>query len=102
MPSEVHVNQIGFEFEATVKDEAKNIVNLTLATVMEFRFKKPDGTVVTRPAVWASTGVDGRMKYVTVAGDLDIAGAWQAQGYAELVAEKWTTDVYRFRVYANL
>lgn len=102
MAAEIHVNDIGTEFEATVKDETNTIVNLALASLMQMKFKKPNGTVVTKTATWSSTGVDGRMKYVTVANDLDTAGAWQVQGYVESISGKWSTDVYRFRVYANV
>ena len=69
---------------------------------MCFCFWKPGGTTIERTAVFVTTGLDGKLKYVTVAADLDIAGLWKWQ-----VILTWGTiilysDVTVFRVYPNL
>lgn len=102
MPSEVHVGDIGTVFEATFRDETGSVVNIALANVKQLRFKKPSGTVVTKTAVLSGDGSDGKARYVSVLNDLDTAGGWQVQGYVEIGAGKWSSDVYRFRVYSNV
>jgi hypothetical protein len=102
MPSEIHVEDIGTEFIATMYDETQGIVDVSLATVLQFNFKKPSGTIVTNTAGVVPDGSGGNIKYVTVEDDLDSAGPWQVQGYIEIGAGKWSTDVHRFRVYANV
>lgn len=102
MPSEVHVGDIGTEFEATIRDETQDIVDISSASVKQMRFKKPDGTVVTKVATLRTDGSDGKMKYASEVDDLDVAGGWQVQGYVEIGSGKWSSDVHRFRVYANL
>ena len=60
-------------------------VDLTLATTIEIRYRKPDGTA----GIWAGTLVDlTKVSYTTVADDLDVAGRWVLQVYAE--TPDWT------------
>lgn len=102
MPAEIHVGDVGTEFIATIRDELGGLVDPSLASTRQMRFKKPDGTIVTKPAALVTDGSDGKMKYISVTNDLDTAGSWQVQGYVEIGSGKWSSDVHRFRVYANL
>ena len=50
-----------------------------------------------------TTGVDGLLKYVTIAGDLDVAGGWSMQGRAVLASgREWSTSVESFDLDGNL
>ena len=42
------------------------------------------------------------MRYVTEAGDLDVAGWWQVQAYIEKGSGKWLSSIFRFTVRPNL
>lgn len=99
MAAEIHVGDVGTVFEATVKDEASVIVDISSATVRRLKFRTPDGRLLTKDAVLVNTGTDGKMKYTSVAGDLDVAGLWRVQGYVEIGTGKWHTDVHEFDVH---
>ena len=65
-------------------------------------FKRPDGTTFEKVAVFTNTGTDGKIEYVSVDGDLDIAGRWRLQAYVATSAGTWRTDVGDFKVFENL
>ena len=103
MAGEVHSADIGTVFEATLRDFPSNaVVNLSGASVMQLIFKKPSTAVLTKTAVHTTDGTDGKIRYLSVAGDLNELGVWEVQGYVETAAGKWHSDVLRFRVYPNL
>lgn len=99
---EIHINDIGTVFELTVKDSANAIVDLSTATVLNITFKKSDDTIVTKTASLVTDGTDGKMQYITVAGDLDLVGLWKIQG--DITSPSWTgtTNIDTFTVYPNL
>lgn len=98
---EIHVGDVGTVFTVTIMDGAA-IVNISTATVKQILYKKPDGTVLTKTADFSTNGSDGKIKYVTVVGDLDAAGTWSIQGYVEMPAGKWHSDISQFEVFKNL
>jgi len=100
---ELHVGDIGTEMRAAVQDGGV-AVNLSSATVKQFKLSKPNGDVITRDASFVNApGTDGLLKYVTVLGDLDLAGVWSWQVYIELSGgAKWHTDKVSFTVYSTL
>lgn len=83
MPA-IFKDDIGTVFEVTVKDESSVVVNVSGATLLQFKFKKPTGVLATKTAVFSSNGVDGKIRYTTVSGDLDVAGEWEFQAYIEI------------------
>jgi len=99
---EIRVGDIGTVFELTIKDQDDQVVPINQATVKEITLKKPSGTKVTKTAVFSTDGTDGKMRYTSVADDLDVAGDWSYQGYVELPDGKWKTDIHSFRVHSNL
>lgn len=56
-------------------------VDVSTATVRKILVKKPGGAAAEWPAVADGTN---RIKYVTVAGDLDTTGTWYLQAYVEM------------------
>lgn len=99
MSAQVHVGDIGTVFEATIKDQDGAVVDVSTAAVRQLLFKKPDGTVVPKTATLVTSGVDGKVKYVTgVAGDIDQPGEWFLEGYVEIGSGKWHSDVLAFTV----
>ncbi len=99
--NEIHVGDVGTAFERTITEGA-TAVNISSATLMQLVFRKPDGTTMTKTAVWTTTGTDGKLRYVTIAGDLSVAGQWGLQAYVEMNGGKWHTDIDYFTVYQNL
>lgn len=102
MGAEIRVGDIGTPFRATVKDQAGVVVDISAASVKQLYFKKPDDTVSTQTAAFVTTGVDGQMQFVSVAGFLDQEGNWECQGHVTLPGGEWKTDIHTFTVHPNL
>lgn len=101
MSCEIHVNDIGTRFLATIKD-CDEVVNVSGAPYLNFTFKKPDDSLITRSASIYTNGTDGKIYYDTVAGDLDQAGLYKLQGQVALASGTFYTDIYNFKVHCNL
>lgn len=99
--SEIHVNDEGSVLRVKVLEDgvAKDI---SAATVMKIKLEKPDGTDLTKTAVFTNAGVDGLMQYVTEANVLSDPGRWRIQGYIEIAGGKFHTDAEEFIVKENL
>lgn len=99
----IHVGDVGTIFEVTVvENDGVTPVNIGLATVKKIYFKDSAGVKMEKTAVLVTDGSDGKMKYVGVAGDIDMAGIWQMQGYVEIPAGKFYSVKTRFTVHDNL
>ena len=101
MSSEIHVNDVGTRFLLTIKDDG-DVVNISEASSISVIFKKPDDTVTYRPGVVVNSGVDGRVYYDTVAGDLSNAGLYKLQARVALPRGTYYTDIHSFQVHCNL
>ena len=101
-----HVNDIGTTFRVTVYDATSTggsaIANISAASTKQMIFSRSDGTPFTKTAVFTTDGSDGDIEYVSVDGDLNMAGTWHLQAYVVTPAGNWRTDVGHFRVYDNL
>ena len=99
--NEIHQDDIGTAFTITVQDDT-TAVNISTATTRQIKFKKPSGTVLIKTGVFVTDGTDGKLRYTSVADDLDEAGKWYLQVY--LVLTNWTghSDQGEFVVYSNL
>jgi len=102
MSCEIHYNDIGTEFRATIVDCNEVAINISLATELYLIFKKPSGASVTQTASFTDDGSDGQISYTTVDGDLDEIGTWKIQ--AEIVAPNgtWRSVIKSFKVYRNI
>lgn len=101
MASEIHVNDIGTKFLATIKDDSE-VVDVSSAISVTMMFKKPDDEVVQKAGVFDSDGTDGKIYYSTVVGDLDEAGQYKLQAKVVLSTGTYYTDIYTFKVHCNL
>lgn len=101
MPSEIHVDDIGTKILITVYD-GDNIVDLSAAASLTIQIKKPNGIILTKTAGLDTDGTDGGMRYFTLAGDFDVAGAYYIQGIVNIVGGTFHTDSSMFRVFSNL
>lgn len=101
---EVHFNDIGTEFLVTVKDCVSGVstaLDVSTATEKYLVFKAPSGARVEQTAVNNTDGTDGKIKYVTVDGDLNEVGTWRLQ-VKIVMGGTWRSDVGTFKVYENL
>lgn len=104
----VMVGDIGTSFEFAVlesnQDCVNEIVDLTSQTNLVVRFKKPDGSVNNKTAQVFTGGTngdatDGIVQYITQAGDIDMAGDWQAQVIVDFAnGGKYHSSITRFKV----
>lgn len=101
MASEIHVNDIGTKFLATIKDDGV-VVDISSAISITMVFKKPDDEVVNRVGTFETNGEDGQVFYTTIAGDLDEAGQYKLQAKVVLPTGTYYTDIYSFQVHCNL
>lgn len=101
MASEIHVNDVGTKFLATIKDDGE-VVDISSAISITMIFKKPDDEVVQKAGTLDSDGTDGKVFYSTVVGDLDEAGQYKLQAKVVLSTGTYFTDIYSFQVHCNL
>lgn len=106
--AEIHVEDIGTELRVQVFDETNSTVDLTSASSLELRAKKPDGTVVDWTATGGSTADPtktarlGWLHYLTLADDLDQDGHWKLQPKITIGSGTWRADIHDILVHANL
>lgn len=100
--NEIHVDDIGTNFNVTIKNQDDEIVDISAAIITEMLFRKPDGTVMTKTAEFISDGTDGRLRYTTVSGDLDQHGSWELQAFVDFGSTEWYSDIYKFKIYKNI
>lgn len=99
---EIHKGDIGTILEATIKDQDSAVVDISAASTKTIKLMKPDGTVESKVGAFVTDGTDGKMKYVTISGDLDTVGSWRIQGYVVLSSGEWHSDKDEFTVHSNL
>lgn len=87
MADVLHVGDIGSIIRVTVT-EAGVALDISSATTKQIKLMRPDGTSVTKTAVFTTDGTDGQLQYATMANDLNLSGLWWAQPY--LVMPAWS------------
>jgi len=97
----IQIGAVGLVIELEVK-EGYCPLDISDATIKNIIIKKPDNTVVTKPAAFESSGTNGLIYYKTVIGDLDQAGEYSVQAYLETPAFVGYSTITSFMVYANL
>lgn len=105
MTTIIHNGDLGTTFLLTITEaDGTTAVDVSTATKLQMIFEDSAGVSVTKTAVLNTTGTDGKIKYVSVAGDIDMAGTWRVQGYVEFGsgASKYYSGITEFIVYDNL
>jgi hypothetical protein len=103
MSAEIHVGDVGTVIRITVKDENDTAVDVSGATVTKtFKFLKPDGTTVLKAASFNTDGVNGILKYTTLAADIDQSGVWKVQVNVVLAGATWYSTWGEFVVHGNI
>lgn len=91
MATNIIKDDVGTILELTIKDQDNAIVNISGATILKIKLRKPSGSLLDKTAVLSTNGTDGKLRYTTIAGDLDQSGEWRMQAYIEIGA---TTKFY--------
>lgn len=101
MPTEIHINDIGTRFLATIQDSGE-VVNISGASQIQMIFKRPNDDVFYRVGNFLTNGTDGKVYYDTASGDLVDAGLHKLQAKVYLPSGTYYTDIYSFQVHCNL
>jgi len=101
MNTDIHLGDIGTVMIATIKD-GDAIVDVSSATTKSLIFRKPDGVVVTKPAVFSTDGADGQIQYTADAAFFDQANKWRMQALIVMPSGTWKSDAITFNVADNL
>lgn len=101
MPSEIHVNDIGTRFLATIQDNG-TVVDISSASQIQMIFRRPNDEVFYRVGSLLTSGIDGKVYYDTVSGDLSNVGMHKLQAKVYLPSGTYYTDIYSFQVNCNL
>jgi hypothetical protein len=101
MASEIHENDVGTKLLVTITDDGQ-VVDISSALALSIFIRKPDGTILNRTGTLETDGTDGKMYYLTVAGDLDVAGTYKLQGQVVLLTGSYYTNTANFKVHCNL
>ena len=89
--SKVYIGDTG---TAIVLDTLQNISTATLAAI---EVRKPNGTLVTwTGAIFETT----KVRFITLAGTLDMPGDWAMQAKVTMPAGAWLGEVAMLRVYS--
>ncbi len=100
---EIHVGDFGTVLTDTLTNsDDDTIVDISSALEQEFRFRKPNGTVVEKTTVFVTDGTDGKVKYVAESGLFDVAGVWKRQTRIKDGVSEWFSNVLEFRVHENV
>ena len=79
------------------------VTDISDATTITFTFKRPNGTTFTKSGAFTSDGVDGKVQYTTIDGDLSGAGTWSLQILIVISGGRThNTNVATFRVFENI
>lgn len=101
----LHVGDTGVPILVQVINRAtKQPVDLTGFVSGTIRFRKPASVTPVDKAAVLHDGPNGWIKYVPIAGDIDVAGTWTAQAYQVTtnVDGPWSGDEDEFLVRPNL
>jgi hypothetical protein len=101
MSSQIHKDDTGTKLLVTLTDDGV-AVDISSATGLTIYIRQPDGTVLTRSGTLNGDGTDGKMYYLTAAGDLDAAGQYKIQGKVTLSSGTFYTSISTFKVHSNL
>lgn len=100
--SQIHVANKNVDFVITITEDCIPI-DISAATTKLIYFTRPDGSLLTKTALFVTDGTDGQIHYATIEGDLDQPGLWKIQAYIELGGGSvYSSVIHGFKVFCNL
>ena len=102
---EIHYNDTGTLFLVTVSDCVAGVstpLDISGADSVSLVLKSPSGVSSSRAAIFNSDGTDGKVKYITLSGDLNEVGTWRIQVLVTFPTSSFSSNVKTFKVYENI
>lgn len=96
-----HVGDTGTRFTLIVVDDDNVAIDISSATTKQILFRKPDGTILTKTAIFTTDGSDGSVYYITLAGDLDVTGDWNYRAKVVTTETTHESSTCDLKVYAK-
>jgi hypothetical protein len=91
--NQVRVGDVGVVLVLTVYED-NAVKNISAATDLEVRIKKPSGSVLTKSATFSTDGTDGKLQYTTETDGFTEEGVYEIRGHFNLnFWEGTTTEV---------
>lgn len=97
--AKIHVGDVGTELVVVFKDEEGTVIDVSAADDIFLYLTDPDGVIVEVEGVHDTDGVNGKVKYVTEAGDLMSDGSWSIQGWASVGGDEFSALDQPFEVF---
>lgn len=98
----IHIEDVGTVFRITLTLNCETPLDISAASAKSIVFNKPDDTILTKTAEFTTDGTDGKIEYISIVTDLDVTGTWKIQGKINLPSGAWSSNIGKFKVYANL
>lgn len=98
--TDIHVGDAGTTFLIVIKDNGSP-VDLSSGSPLNnyIVFRKPDTTTASYPAGFDTTGVDGKIKYITSGSDIiNQSGTWRIGAIVTTACGIWTATAVEFSV----
>lgn len=95
------LRNVGVQIVVTVVDGIGTAVNIRNAGNLKLKFQLPSEETVSKTATLYTNGLDGSLKYTTLAFDLSQTGVWRVQAQFTLNGLK-TTSWGCFQVGSNI
>jgi hypothetical protein len=99
---DIQLGSSGVTLFVTIRNEDRISINLSQATVKQIILVSPSGAINPKDASFVTDGANGELKYVTVNGDLNIAGEWKIYAYIVTPEISGNTSQLSFTVVGNL
>jgi hypothetical protein len=96
MPS-ITIGEVGTDIVVRIY-EGSSPKDVSSASQKRLYLTAPDKTVLEKTAAFFTDGTDGRIVYVTEAGDLDQVGTWFVRAYISLVGWSGYSSSGKFTV----
>ena len=96
------VGDVGVQLVVQVLDQDGVPVDVSTASSLVIRIGYPDGTSADRTASLLTTGTDGRIKYLTISGDLPQAGDHSIQARVTIAGSLKSSQLGMFVVNQNI
>lgn len=100
--SEIHVGDVGVSFEYTITQDDGVVLDLSDASLIQLIFYRPNIEPLIVTPFLVTDGTDGRIQYLSEAGDINVRGLWQVQVYVEIGSGAFYSKIEDFTVYRNI
>jgi hypothetical protein len=94
------VNDSGAQYRLTIRN-AQGTTDVSGVVTKLMTFHRPDGSTIQREAAFYTDGTDGVICYTTIAGDLNVSGAWRVLAHVDFGQTEFQSEIHSFSVHAT-